>query len=159
MKELDITLKIKEYATPDALPSPYGQLCALARDAADTAYAPYSHFQVGAALLLDDGTTVTGSNQENAAYPSGLCAERTALFYAGAQYPTKAVKALAITAITEKGMVPEPISPCGACRQVIIEAQTRGKGAIAVILYAQNRVWVIDDAQALLPLAFSDKDL
>ena len=99
-------------------------LIAEAVKVAQDAYAPYSQFKVGAAVLLENGIIVTGSNQENAAYPSGLCAERTALFYAGAQYPDVPVLALAVVAFNNIGQV-EQISPCGSCRQVLVETSTR----------------------------------
>ena len=101
-------------------------LIAEAVKVAQDAYAPYSQFKVGAAVLLENGIIVTGSNQENAAYPSGLCAERTALFYAGAQYPDVPVLALAVVAFNNIGQV-EQISPCGSCRQVLVETSTRFK--------------------------------
>lgn len=128
-----------------------------ALSAAQRAYAPYSRFRVGAALRLTNGAIVTGSNQENAAYPSGTCAERTALFYAGAQYPDVAPEALLIVALNEGGRVPM-ITPCGACRQVILEACLR-HAPFKIILTGEQQVIVIDDCRALLPLSFDGSDL
>ena len=101
------------------------QLIDAAKEATSQSYAPYSHFAVGAAALLEDGTVVTGSNQENAAYPSGTCAERTTLFYANSHYPDQGVKALAIAARNTQGFLDSPIPPCGACRQVLLETERR----------------------------------
>ena len=128
-----------------------------ATKARDMAYAPYSKFHVGAGVLLDNGIEVIGCNQENAAYPSGLCAERTALFAAGAQYPDVPVRMLAIAARgTDGNLVEEPVGPCGSCRQVIIESETRAGGPIRILLYGQRHVYVIDGVKELMPLTFSE---
>lgn len=121
----------------------------------EEAYAPYSKFKVGAAALLADGTVVKGSNQENIAYPSGLCAERVALFYAGANFPTEAVETLVIVARGEL-VAPETIlSPCGSCRQVMVETEKRQRKPYRVILVSQNEVTLVFNAASdLLPLAF-----
>ncbi len=123
------------------------------------AYAPYSLFNVGAAVLLENGKIITGTNQENSAYPSGLCAERVALFYANSQYPTVAVKTIAIAAFHNNEYMQNPAPPCGSCRQVIIETQTRFNKAIKIILYGEKKIQIIEDAQQLLPLSFSNKFL
>ena len=126
-----------------------------AKEATSGSWSPYSGFKVGAALLLDDGTVVTGSNQENAAYPSGLCAERTALFTAGHAYPGKAVTALAIAARNDKGFTAQPITPCGACRQVLSETEQRGGKPIHYILYGTEGTMIIEGGtDALLPFCF-----
>lgn len=140
----------------------YEELCEQDRELIDAAkratersYAPYSHFQVGAAVRLVDETIVTGTNQENAAYPSGLCAERTALFYAGSTHPDKAVVALAIAAYAEGCFTQEPIAPCGACRQVMLEVEQRHNRPIRLLLYGAEITCIIEDGVgALLPLAF-----
>lgn len=124
---------------------------------AEAAYAPYSHFRVGAAVRLEDGTIVMGSNQENAAYPSGICAERTALFWAGSQYPDLAPDTLCIVAINESGRVPM-ISPCGACRQVLLEVATRHRPYRVILAGAQESI-LLEDCRALLPFAFTEEDL
>lgn len=127
-----------------------------AQEAAVGSYAPYSHFHVGAALRLADGTVVKGCNQENAAFPSGLCAERTALFAAGAQHPDEAVVALAIAACDDEGVfTAQPVSPCGACRQVMLETEQRYGTPMRILLYGADSTLVIEGgAKELLPLTF-----
>jgi len=123
--------------------------------AADSAYAPYSQFHVGAAVLLDDGTVVTGSNQENIAYPSGLCAERTALFAASAQHPGREVIALAVVARNQQNEL-SPAMPCGACRQVMAEQQNRQKRSMRTICFVSNeKILIFEGMDALLPFSFS----
>ena len=138
----------------DELPEADRQLVEKAQEATNRSYAPYSRFHVGAALRLDDGTIVTGSNQENAAFPSGLCAERTALFYAGAQYPDRSVTALAIAAADADGLTAIPTPPCGACRQVMLETETRGGQPMRILLYGTQGTYVIEGVGQLLPLIF-----
>jgi cytidine deaminase len=144
------------YCTYDELPEQDRQLIDAAMQATGGSYAPYSKFFVGVALQLIDGTIVTGANQENVAYPSGMCAERTALFYAGAAYPDKAVVALAIAARTsEEGFTVEPITPCGACRQVMLEAELRYHTPMRILLYGTRGIYVVEGgARELLPLQF-----
>lgn len=132
-------------------------LIAEAVKVAQDAYAPYSQFKVGAAVLLENGIIVTGSNQENAAYPSGLCAERTALFYAGAQYPDVPVLALAVVAFNHIGQV-EQISPCGSCRQVLVETSTRFK-PFRLLLSGKDETIILEDARLCLPFGFDGSDL
>lgn len=122
-------------------------------EAARQAYAVYSHFHVGAAARLSNGEIVIGSNQENAAYPSGMCAERTALFYAGAKYPDAVVESLAIVALSDGELRPG-ISPCGACRQVLLETEQRGGASIRILLCGKERVIIIPSAKDLLPFCF-----
>ena len=122
------------------------------------AYAPYSEFNVGAAVILANGEIVTGNNQENAAYPSGMCAERVALFYAGARYPDVPVKAIVIVA-TKNAVIQQHISPCGACRQVLLETEKRYKQPIQTFLCGNDVVYAIDSAESLLPLSFSADNL
>jgi cytidine deaminase len=124
------------------------------------AYAPYSEFHVGAALLLDNGKIVTGNNQENAAYPSGLCAERVAIFYAGAQYPNNAVKAIAISVKSKSQVIKEPLSPCGGCRQVISEYENKfGKPIRIIMMGEKGQIYIAKSIESLLPLMFSKKYL
>lgn len=125
-----------------------------AQKATQRSYSPYSSFQVGAAVLLDNETIVTGSNQENAAYPSGLCAERTALFYAGSQYPDMPIKALAIAGYTKGEFLDEPLSPCGACRQVMLETEIRSKKPMRVYLIGRKKIYILESASSLVPLSF-----
>ena len=127
-------------------------------EVARNAYAPYSRFRVGAALLLSHGVVVVGSNQENAAYPSGLCAERTALFAAGAQYPNEAVEILLLVAFSEEDRV-ESITPCGACRQVLMETSSRHQKPFKVIMVGKEQALVLHDNRGLLPFAFDGSDL
>ncbi|MDR0796255.1 MAG: cytidine deaminase [Tannerella sp.] len=122
------------------------------------AYAPYSEFNVGAAVVLADGRIVTGNNQENAAYPSGMCAERVALYYAGARYPDIPVKAIVVVA-TKNDVIQPRIAPCGACRQVLLESEKRHKRPLRILLYGEDGVVSIDSAELLLPLSFSSDNL
>lgn len=158
MKEILITSHIKIY-TFDELPDSDQELITRAKQATTTSYAPYSHFHVGAAVRLADGTIVTGSNQENAAYPSGLCAERTALFYANARHPQQSVSCLAIAASTGGHFVKTPVSPCGACRQVMLEIEARYSHPVRILLYGTDGVYEADSAKSLLPLQFSDESM
>lgn len=130
-----------------------------AKNACKRAYAPYSRFNVGAAAMLDNGTIVAGNNQENAAYPSGTCAERTTLFYAGAQYPDNAVTKLAIAAYKDNAYTKTPTAPCGACRQVILETEHRYGTPIEIILYGEEKTYIITSIESLLPLCFGKTDL
>lgn len=156
MKELELKSTIKVYQMEE-LSDAERHLIELAIEATGRSYAPYSHFHVGAAVLLDNDVEIIGCNQENAAYPSGLCAERTALFTAGAQYPDVPVKMLAIAARgTDGELAFEPVGPCGSCRQVIIESETRAKGPIRILLYGRKCVCVIDGIRELMPLTFSE---
>jgi len=128
-----------------------------ARQAAALAYAPYSSFRVGAAALLEDGTIVTGNNQENAAYPSGLCAERVALFYASSIKPGVKVKVLAITAISSEGVVDQPVTPCGSCRQVMAEYEKNAGMPMRILMQGQHgAVMVIESVANLLPFTFAN---
>ena len=127
-------------------------------EAAKDAYAPYSHFFVGAAVLLEDGTIVKGNNQENAAYPSGLCAERVALFSVGASFPDIPVAALAIISMKD-GEIQSSISPCGACRQVILETEQRYGLPVRILLCGSDETIIISSAKDLLPLCFGKNNL
>lgn len=125
-----------------------------ALDASGRAYAPYSRFQVGAAALLENGEVITGCNQENAAYPSGLCAERVALFSAGAAWPDVPVVALAIIACQD-GQIKEQIAPCGACCQVMLETEQRSGHPLRILLCGSEYVRVLDSVSTLLPFSFT----
>ena len=131
------------------------ELLKAAKEATYNSYSPYSHFSVGAALKLDNGKIITGSNQENCAYPSGLCAERTAMFYANANYPENAVIALCIAARDTRGNFTEmPVTPCGSCRQVLVETEHRFKNKIRIMLYGTKGLYIVESAQDLLPVSF-----
>lgn len=124
-------------------------------EAMDNAYAPYSNFMVGASVLLQNGTVVTGNNQENLAYPSGLCAERVALYYVGANYPKENIDTICIVAKGQLVSEELLLSPCGSCRQVMIESSMRQNTPIRVIMVNQdNRTIVVDNVEDLLPFAF-----
>lgn len=164
MKEKTIVTVIKECRF-DELDVQDRHLVELAKNATENSYAPYSKFHVGAAILLDNGEIISGSNQENAAYPSGTCAERSACFYASARYPDVPFKKIAIAAWTslhrdplsdyESGFQSEPISPCGACRQALLEYENR-YGDIEVLLYGKEKIYILPSIKSLLPLSFTE---
>lgn len=158
MKEINLPLTIKSLSY-DELDESQRHLVDKAKDMAVKSYAPYSGFHVGAAIEMANGETALGSNQENVAYPSGLCAERTACFHAGAIYPGVAMRRIAIAACTEGPDGPvflaRPISPCGACRQSLAEYETL-YGPIEVILYGREEIYIVESVRALLPLAFTE---
>mgnify|MGYP003305230332 CR=1 FL=1 len=154
MKENVIQTRIK-VCTLDELSAEDREVVDAARRATANSYAIYSHFNVGAAVRLEDGTVVCGTNQENAAYPSGICAERTTLFWANSQYPDKAVTLLAIAARTDGGELERPIPPCGACRQVMLETEKRYNRPMKIILFGTKECYVLEEGvKALLPLSF-----
>ena len=156
MKEVELKTVIQE-CQMDELSAEDRQLVEQAIEATRRSYAPYSHFHVGAAVRLENDEIVIGCNQENVAYPSGLCAERTALFAAGALYPDVPVRVLAVAARgTDGEMTEEPTGPCGSCRQVIIESETRAKHPIRILLYGRRCVYIIDGIRQLMPLTFSE---
>ncbi|MCR5039145.1 MAG: cytidine deaminase [Bacteroidales bacterium] len=159
MKEHKIEIPVKVYAYEE-LSLNDRTLVDKAKEMTYQSYAPYSHFSVGAAALLDNKVIITGSNQENAAYPSGICAERTTLFYAQAQYPDAAVQTLAIAARNESGdFTKSPCSPCGACRQVMLESQVRGGIPMRVLLYGSDYIYELACVEDLLPLCFTSADM
>ena len=135
------------------------KLIDVAKEACERAYAIYSNFHVGAAILLDNNEIVSGNNQENAAFPSGLCAERTTLFYANSRYPNEKPVSMAIAAYTNGSFTEEPITPCGACRQVILEAENRYKNPVRILLYGQSKIYIIESIKDLLPLSFGESQL
>ena len=135
------------------------QLVETSIEATNNSYAPYSRFHVGAAVRLDNGIIIPGCNQENAAFGVTICAERTALFAAGAQYPKAKVEAIAITARNADGLLDEPVSPCGTCRQAMVETEKRSGKKLRILLNGKNSVYIIEGIGALLPLTFSDEQL
>lgn len=149
--KLEIDIEVRSY---EELTNEDRNVIDAAREATKRSYAPYSHFSVGAAALLENGVIVTGTNQENAAYPSGLCAERTTLFYANSQYPDQGVKTLAIAARTENDFLNTPIPPCGACRQVLLETEKRYGKPMRILLYSKNDIYILNGVGGLLPLSF-----
>ena len=154
MAEKIININYREYDCAEKLPDEYRELLQLALEATANSYAPYSGFHVGAAVKMIGGETVTGSNQENAAYPSGLCAERTALFYASARRPDKPMTAIAIAAGQNGELCNSPATPCGACRQVMAQYQTKSGRPMKVILVGEDKVWVFEKVDNLLPFIF-----
>jgi cytidine deaminase len=160
MRQFEVVTKVTEYASADELAESDRNLLLQAREATVRAYAPYSQFRVGAALLLENGVVVTGNNQENVAYPSGLCAERVAIYAAGAQYPGVAVETLAVSCSSDLYAIAEPLSPCGACRQAMAEYETRYGKPIRIILGGlSGPVQIIDSVSSLLPLLFKADQL
>ena len=158
MIEKQITAKIAFYSFEE-LTDTEKKLVQAAKIAAGKAYAPYSEFKVGAAVLLDNGEIVSGNNQENAAYPSGLCAERVTMFYANATWPDSAIHTLAIAASNKYGFTTEPITPCGSCRQALLESENRFGKPIRVLLYSADQIAVIKSVSDLLPLSFGPTNL
>ena len=154
IRKIDIEYKL--YSFLEELSEADRELSIAAIGAMRGAYAPYSGFNVGAAIRLGDGTVVTGANQENAAFPSGLCAERTALFYAGAEYPDKSMESIAIAASQNGELCAEPASPCGACRQVMAQYQTKSGRPLSVILVGRDSVMKFEKVDDLLPLIFNN---
>lgn len=158
MKEKILTTRIK-ILTYEELTTEEQKLIDAAKNATQNSYAPYSKFNVGAAILLDNGEIITGNNQENAAYPSGLCAERVTMFYANAHYPGNAPVSLAIASFTNNDFSEDPITPCGACRQALLETEIRYKNNIQVYLYGKKHIFVAESIKALLPLSFDSSSL
>lgn len=158
MKERFVDVVTNVGGAADVAPETQALLEA-AHDAARKAYAPYSNFRVGAAALLDNGEVVSGSNQENAAYPSGLCAERVTVFYANSRFPEAKILRLVIYAETDKGPVLTPIAPCGACRQVLLEKESTQGSPISVSLAGAAELYTIPSVERLLPLSFMPKSL
>lgn len=160
IEKRSLSTEIWVYESKNNLPAKDAEMLDIASKAARRAHALYSGFHVGAALLLDDGTIIEGNNQENAAYPSGLCAERVALFYASATFPQKKIKAIAITAYSAKEPVTWPVSPCGACRQVMAEYESKHGSPIRIIMHGETgEAFVADSVSDLLPLMFDKKSL
>lgn len=159
MKEINLTTKIRVYLI-DECTDVEKKLIEAAKLATKDAYVPYSNFSVGAALLLGNGEIVTGNNQENAAYPSGLCAERTAVFFANANYPDQNVEAISVAAHYKGEFTKDVITPCGACRQVLLEVENRYKKPMKILLYGGNdEVYQLDSIKELLPLSFGEEML
>ena len=156
MKEQIIESRIQECQLEE-LTAEEQRMVQIAIEGTKRSYTPYSHFHVGASVLLNNGKEFIGCNQENAAFPAGLCAERTALFAAGAEYPDEPVKILAIAARgTDGQLTDEPVSPCGTCRQVIIETETRHRQPVVILLYGRRCVYRMEGIRQLMPLSFTE---
>ena len=156
MTNKEIKIAYQEYDSLSELHPEDLTLATAAIEAVESSYAPYSNFNVGAAVMYEDGGIVKGSNQENAAYPSGICAERTALFYASAQCPDKPITALAIAAKQNGELCANPVAPCGACRQVMIQYQIKGGQPIKIILIGAEKILKFDRVESLLPFVFDN---
>ncbi len=162
MKKTNFKFEYEVYDSINELNEDDAKLVAKARKVTNLAYAPYSHFHVGAAALLNNGKIVTGTNQENASYPVTICAERSLLAAASSMYPNAAVKTMAISYhnFTEDADSLKPISPCGMCRQSILEYEVRANAPIKIILSGiDGKIFVINSVKHLLPLSFTSADL
>ena len=156
MEEKIINIPFLEYNSWDELPSDEKELMEKAADACKSSYAPYSNFNVGAAVRMGNGEIVTGSNQENAAYPSGLCAERVALFAAHHMYPEEKVVAIAIAGSKEGMLTEEFTYPCAACIQVMLESEKRGGATMSIMVGSASKVRIIGSVKGLLPFSFGN---
>jgi cytidine deaminase len=160
MQHKEIRFSYEEYASDSELPAADLALLTAARKATADAYAPYSHFRVGTAARLQNGEIIAGTNQENASFPAGICAERTLLSVAASRYPGIAIDTLAISYDNENGPSDRPISPCGICRQSLEEFEQRTGRPVRLVLGGQEgKIFVIPRASLLLPLAFSGEEL
>jgi cytidine deaminase len=160
MTEQNFTISYQHYDSISQLDEADRLLCLRAEEALKTSYSPYSKFRVGTAIQLEDGDIFSGSNQENVAYPSGLCAERVALFTIGATKPKAVIKAMAITAHTDAFTIDKPVTSCGACLQVMAEFEQRQESEIEVLFYCLNgEILKVKGVQSLLPFAFVEKRL
>lgn len=154
MEEKKIEITYREYSSVDELSAEDRNLIDEAIAAMSGSYAPYSHFNVGAAVRLSNGVVVRGANQENAAFPSGLCAERTAMFAAGASYPDKDMISIAIAGGVLGRLGEKPATPCGACRQVMAQYQAKSGRPMSVLMVSTSRIWKFDRVDDILPLIF-----
>jgi len=155
VNNIRIEINLEVFEAISDLPSSIQTLMNKAHDARENAYAPYSHFKVGAALQLDSGEIILGNNQENAAYPSGLCAERVAVFHAGATHPNAKVISMAITAKSLKNELTTPVAPCGSCRQVLAEYEVKQNTPIAIYFMGETgKIVKSNSIKDLLPLIF-----
>ncbi|MBD0399741.1 MULTISPECIES: cytidine deaminase [unclassified Flammeovirga] len=158
-KKLNLNIEIVTYDNIDELSKEDQELLRLAEEATFKSYAPYSNFNVGAALILENGQIVTGNNQENAAYPSGMCAERSAIYWAGGQYPDQKILTMAIAARKGEEQSFIPISPCGACRQAMLEYEVKQDSPIRLLMKGQKDIYEMQSVSDLLPFKFTQKDL
>ncbi len=159
MKEYKIITTLYEYESASELSAQEQELIQRAKKAIVRSYAPYSKFNVGAALLLDNGEIIEGTNQENAAYPSGLCAERVAVFYANSLYPDNKVVAMAITSFSNGRFSSFPLPPCGACRQVLLETEERQQQALKMFLCGEQKIIQVNTIKDLMPVHFQKEML
>jgi cytidine deaminase len=155
----NISFSYKEFQNHNELDSDDRELVDAARESALSAYAPYSKFRVGAAIRLESGIIVRGANVENAAFPSGICAERSAVSNSVSNHHDDKPLAIAIAAMTDEGLTEEPVPPCGNCRQVLTEEEYRTGNKIRVILSGRSKVYIINSISSLLPLQFNKENL
>ncbi|KGF17237.1 cytidine deaminase [Prevotella sp. S7-1-8] len=158
MRQVNITINI-DFCSMDELARDERELVQMAIDATKNSYAKYSKFYVGAAVRLEDGQVFIGANQENAAFPSGLCAERTAIFSAQANSPGQAITTIAVAARNNLGPLDNPVTPCGGCRQVMLEMEDRYQRDVKVLLYGKKGIYRIKSVKDLLPLSFVDSNM
>jgi cytidine deaminase len=154
MKKFNLIIPVTEYSSTEELDAQYRNLIKSAYEACLTSYAPFSKFCAGAAALLENGKIIRGSNQENIAYPSGLCAERVAVFYANSLYPDSPVVAVAITASVSGIPVKEPVYPCGSCRQALLQSELRFGKNIRIFMVGSDKIQMVESVKELLPLDF-----
>ncbi|MBU1013521.1 MAG: cytidine deaminase [Bacteroidetes bacterium] len=160
MQKVILSINYLEYDLISDLDQKDRELVTEAEKVVSAAYAPYSKYYVGAALRLENGQIITGNNQENVAYPSGICAERVAIFYASSQYPDQKIESIAITAKAGDFVIKNPVAPCGACRQVLAEYQTKQKSPIKIILKGETgKIQVISSIDDILPFMFHAEEL
>jgi len=160
MKEKELKFSLRVFADVNELPEPDARLIAASKEALKDAYAPYSKFSVAATVLLANGKTLTGTNQENAAFPAGICAEGTALSAASALCPNVAVSKIAITVKSGTHIVDHPVAPCGICRQRLLEYETRFNKNIEIILTGETgEIYSVSSVKDLLPLSFTSREL
>lgn len=159
MKNININTDITVFESAEEMSASDKELVEAAKQSCLKAYAPYSGFNVGAAIRLANDVIIEGNNQENAAYPSGLCAERVAMFYANSKYPDVAVEAIAVVAMNENGILKDPVAPCGSCRQVMLETEIRMKHEFYTLLIGAEEIFKINSSSALLPLSFTGEGL
>jgi len=150
----NISISFQEFSSLDELIPEDKELATEALSAMQNAYAPYSHYHVGAAVRMSNGQIVRGSNQENAAFPSGLCAERTAMFAAGSRYPDKDMVSIALAGGVHGRLSEKPASPCGACRQVMAQYQAKAGKPVSVLMVGAGRIWKFEKVDDILPLIF-----
>lgn len=158
MKEINLTTKISVYLV-DECSEIEKKLIEAAKSATQNAYVPYSEFKVGAAILLDNGVIISGNNQENAAYPSGMCAERTAIYFTNANHPQQKIMAIAVAAFYKGKFTSDVITPCGACRQALLEVENRFKTPMKVIMYSDDAIYSVESIKELLPMSFGEEML
>jgi len=154
MEKFEINIKAERYNSITELNDSDRRLLEAANEATKSSYAPYSKFNVGAAVLLENGEIITGSNQENSAFPSGLCAERVSVFYANAKYPNVAILAIAISSAVNNKINDAEVYPCGACRQVLVESENRQKNKIKMIMGGAKSIVTVDSVSSMLPFVF-----